>query len=178
MIRDLKFRLLCRRHSDEIYRYARGLLGNEADAEDATQEALLRLWQSLSKVPSSKARAWLYRTTRNYSLDVLRRRSREAAPQLLGDEVIEAFDAGDGAEPGQRVDSETLREKIDAALQRLSETQRSVFLLYEVNGLRYREIADHLDIPVNSVKVYLLRARKKLQHFLNHERPWTLTSTK
>jgi hypothetical protein len=47
MIRELEFKVLCQRHSDEIYRYARALLANQADAEDATQEVLLRLWNHL-----------------------------------------------------------------------------------------------------------------------------------
>ena len=45
MIRELEFKILCERHSDQIYRYARSLLANQADAEDATQEVLLRLWR-------------------------------------------------------------------------------------------------------------------------------------
>jgi RNA polymerase sigma-70 factor (ECF subfamily) len=61
---------------------------------------------------------------------------------------------------------------MDAALQALPHNLRSVFVLYEVNGLRYREIAEHLDIPINSVKVHLLRARKRLQELLRKEKLW------
>lgn len=62
MVRELQFRLLCHRHCDDIYRYARSLLRNTADAEDATQEVLLRLWQNLSTTRFSNVRAWLLRT--------------------------------------------------------------------------------------------------------------------
>jgi RNA polymerase sigma factor (sigma-70 family) len=50
---------------------------------------------------------------------------------------------------------------------------RTVFILYEINGLRYRQIAEQLEIPLNSVKVHLLRARRKLQELLRKERTWT-----
>jgi RNA polymerase sigma-70 factor (ECF subfamily) len=50
-----------------------------------------------------------------------------------------------------------------------------VFILYEVNGLRYREIAETLEIPVNSVKVYLLRARQRLSKTVAEKEPWMKT---
>lgn len=138
------------------------MLGNAADAEDAVQEVLLRLWNHLGEVKVSKARAWLYRTTRNHCLDMLRQRARVEAVVMVGGGEMEAMaDAGCG-EPDLAADAETLRRRMDVALQALPHNLRSVFILYEVNGLRYREIAEHLDIPINSVKVHLLRARTGL----------------
>ena len=66
MIRELEFQVLSQRHCDEIHRYALGLLGNQADAEDATQEVLLRLWNHLPRLNLFNIRAWLFQTTRNY----------------------------------------------------------------------------------------------------------------
>ena len=80
MIRELEFQVLSQRHCDEIYRFALGLLGNPADAEDATQEALLRLWNHLPRLNLFNIRGWLFQTTRNYCLDQIRRRSRAASP--------------------------------------------------------------------------------------------------
>jgi RNA polymerase sigma-70 factor (ECF subfamily) len=57
-------------------------------------------------------------------------------------------------------------EKIKEAIQKLPENLKSIFVLYEIEGFKYREISQILDIPLNSVKVYLLRARKKLQEEL------------
>ncbi len=173
MIRELRFKILCRRHADEIYRFVRCMLGNATDAEDATQEVLLRLWLNLSTVRVLKARSWLYRTARNHCLDQIRRRSMVTLPILPGAEMLEKI-VDEGCEnPSRAADRDHLRMRIDAALQSLSETLRSVFILYEVNGLRYRQIAEQLDLPINSVKVHLLRARRKLRELLRKEKTWT-----
>lgn len=175
MIRELEFKLLCHRHCDEIYRYARSLLGNAADAEDATQEVLLRLWRSLPKTQLLNARAWLLRTTRNYCLDEIRRRSNRFAPILVNADILSECRDELAADPSASTDAQFMQEHVSDALQELPETLRSVFVLYEVNGLRYREIAETLEIPINSVKVYLLRARKKLQQLLTKQKTWMTT---
>jgi RNA polymerase sigma-70 factor, ECF subfamily len=173
MIRELRFRILCRRYGDEIYRFTRSMLGSAADAEDATQEVLLRLWNNMPGIPLLEARAWLYRTSRNYCLDQIRRRSCVATPVTAGAEALdEVVDEGCG-DPSRAADLDQLRDRMDAALQSLPELLRTVFILYEINGLRYHQIADQLEIPLNSVKVHLLRARKKLQELLRKERTWT-----
>lgn len=170
MIREIEFRVLCQRHSDEIYRFARSFLANEADAEDATQEVLLRLWNHLPKMYLLNLRAWLLRTTRCYCLDEIRRRSNRAAPMLLDDEILAEQPDESAANPSAAADSSFRLEEARRLLLRLPENLRSVFVLYEVNGLRYREIAEVLEIPINSVKVYLLRAREKLATFVNEEK--------
>src|ERR1051325_10390942 len=162
MIRELEFQALSQRHCDEIYRYALGLLGSPADAEDATQEALLRLWNHLPRLNLFKIRGWLFRTTRNYCLDQIRRRSRVVSPNEDAGEAVEDWPDDLAVDPSFAADSNFQLEQARQALLKLPETLRSVFVLYEVNGLRYREIASMLGIPINTVKVDLLRARQKL----------------
>lgn len=176
MIRELEFQLITQRHCDEIYRYALGLLGNPADAEDAAQEALLRLWNHLPRLNLFNIRAWLYQTTRNYCLDQIRRRSHAASPNSMAvdpDEFFEELPDDFAVDPSFAADASLQLEHARLALQKLPETLRSVFLLYEVNGLRYREIASTLGMPVNTVKVNLLRARQKLSKLIQKEESWT-----
>jgi RNA polymerase sigma factor (sigma-70 family) len=175
MIRELEFQLLCQRHCDEIFRYARGLLGNRADAEDATQEVLLRLWNHLPRINLFHIRGWLYRTTRNYCLDEIRRRSHQTAPVSPGDEILENCPDDLAVDPSFAADSTFRLEQARGALLKLPEMLRSVFVLYEVNGLRYREIAATLGMPINTVKVNLLRARQKLSKLMPKEESWTKT---
>jgi RNA polymerase sigma-70 factor (ECF subfamily) len=174
MIRELEFQLLCQRHSDEIYRYARGILGNQADAEDATQEALLRLWMHLPRIHLFGTRAWLFRTTRNYCLDLLRRRLRKPST-ALDQEMVEDWPDDLAVDPSAAADSSFRLEQARRLLLKLPEALRSAFILYEVNGLRYREIANVLGIPVNTVKVNLLRARERLSKLIPtvKEESWT-----
>lgn len=56
--------------------------------------------------------------------------------------------------------------KVKEAIERLPDNLKSIFVLFEINGMKYREISATLDLPINTVKVYLLRARKKLQEEL------------
>lgn len=176
MIRELEFKILCDRHSDEIYRFARSMLANPADAEDATQEVLLRLWNRLPTLYPFNLRAWLLQTTRFYCLDQIRRRKKLAAPILSENE--EPVDQADehAVDPSVAAESSSRLEEAHKLLLRLPENLRSVFVLYEVNGLRYREIADVLGMPINSVKVYLLRARERLSKLTHEEEVCPKTS--
>jgi RNA polymerase sigma-70 factor (ECF subfamily) len=175
MIRELEFKVLCQRHRDEIYRYARALLANTADAEDAAQEVLLRLWNHLPRLNPFNLRAWLLRTTHHYCLDQIRRRSKRAEPMLSDIETLEERADELAVNPGLAADSSSRLEQARSALAKLPENLRSVFILYEVNGLRYREIAETLEIPVNSVKVYLWRARQRLSKTIAEKEPWMKT---
>jgi RNA polymerase sigma-70 factor (ECF subfamily) len=175
MIRELEFKILSQRHADEIYRYARSLLANETDAEDATQEVLLRLWNHLPSLKLFHIRAWLLRTTRWYCLNQIRRRNNHAAPIAVEDDFLAELPDESVVNPSQAADSSFRLEQARAALHALPENLRSVFILYEVNGLRYREIAETLGIPLNTVKVYLLRAREKLTQLISKEEPCTKT---
>jgi RNA polymerase sigma-70 factor (ECF subfamily) len=170
MLRELKFKSHCRRHSDDVYRFARSLLGNASDAEDATQEILLKLWNNMSTITRTDVRPWLLRTTRNHCIDQIRRRRGEQAPWQ--DEFMETQEDESVLDPRAAADHASFRKEIDVALQGLSENLRSVFILHEINGLRYREVADALEMTINSVKVYLSRARAELKQRLTHHEQW------
>jgi len=175
MIRELEFKILCRRHGDEIYRYARSLLFNRADAEDATQEVLLRLWTHLPRINLVNIRAWLLRTTRCYCLDQLRHQAHIATGIPMDQGTLEDLPDELAINPSLAADSSIRLEQARRALFKLPENLRSVFILYEINGLRYREIAQTLGMPINSVKVYLSRARVQLSHLSTKPEPWMKT---
>jgi RNA polymerase sigma-70 factor, ECF subfamily len=169
MIRELKFKMLCQKHADDVYRFSRSILRNAEDAEDATQEILIKLWRNVSDVSTMRARGWIMKTTRNHCLNMLRQRSR-ADSVISGDEGDLDGITDENSQGAESVFFGTeLRSRIDEALDRLPEKLKSVFVLYEVNGLKYREISECLDIPVNSVKVYLLRSRSMLKEILARE---------
>lgn len=169
MIRELKFKMLCQRHADDIYRFSRSILGNAEDAEDAAQEILLKLWRNVSDVSTMHARGWIMKTTRNHCLNMLRQRSRTTA--VLSDCDGDLDGVMDKKSRGAEAvfHGTELRSRIDNALNLLPEKLKSVFVLYEVNGMKYREISESLDIPINSVKVYLSRSRSRLKEILAGE---------
>jgi RNA polymerase sigma-70 factor (ECF subfamily) len=116
-------------------------------------------------------RAWLMQTTRRYCLDQIRRRTNRAAPMLLDDEILDDRPDELATDPSHAADSSIRLEQARSLLLKLPENLRSVFVLYEVNGLRYREIAAALEMPINSVKVYLSRAREQLSKLVTEEEP-------
>lgn len=170
MLTRLKFNLLCQCHRDSVYRYAWGMVGNAADAEDITQEALIRLWDHLSRIEILSVRAWLLTATRNLCIDHIRRNKRRAESFVGDTGLLDNTSDEQRSSPAEAADDSMTRERAEAAIQALPEMQRTVFLLHEVEGMKYRQIADSLGIPVNTVKVYLLRARRSIhQELFSHE---------
>jgi RNA polymerase sigma-70 factor (ECF subfamily) len=144
----------------------RRLAGNEADALDAAQEALIALVRGL---PGFDGRAafstWAYRVATNACLDELRRRGRRPDPGLPEVEEVPR-----GGPPG--VDDDVAdRLDIDAALQRLPEEFRAPVVLRDLAGLDYAEIAAVLDIPPGTVRSRIARGRAALARHLGNQAP-------
>jgi RNA polymerase sigma-70 factor (ECF subfamily) len=146
---------------DRVYRSAFRLTGTSADAEDVTQDVFVRLPNALVGFAGASEQFghWLRRVTVRQALMHLRagRRRREVSV----DAVANLFAASDDA---------ANRLTIDAALARLSEEHRLVFLLKEVEGYEHREIAELLSISVANSEVRLHRARRELRELLRGSR--------
>ena len=156
-----RFRQLCREHRDRIYTFAWYYMGNREDAEDITQEVLLRLWRHRPSNDAEGAAAWLTRVARNACLDALRRRRSYRA-------VISAQDPEPALRQARASGSERaeLQLNLEAALTRLDSPYREIVILREIQGLPYGDISRSLDLPLNTVKVYLHRGRKRLRALL------------
>jgi RNA polymerase sigma-70 factor (ECF subfamily) len=151
---------LVRQHADLVYRVARRVTGNDADAADATQEALVKLWNHLDGVEPASRRAWSARVARNAALDLVRRRQVRPQPLDAGQEDAAPCT---GLLPDAEAEAAEIRHSVSAAVQRLAEPYRSIVVLREIEGLSYAEVADALDLPLNTLKVYLHRARLRLR---------------
>ena len=146
------------------------MLKNKMDADDVTQEVLIRIWQNIDKFNMMAAKTWIIRTTNNLCIDYLRRRSAAVKRENEIDELFEETYSThkNNENPYLITHFKMVASKIKEAIQNLPENLRSVFVLYEIEEMKYKEISKALDIPINSVKVYLLRARKKLQEELKN----------
>ncbi len=138
------------------------------DAEDITQEVMIRVWQNIDNFKFTSAKVWIIKTTHNLCIDLIRKRKVLVNSQVEIDEQFEEDykDINPANNPEYKLELNALSGKIKEAIQNLPENLRRIFVLYEINGLKYKEIADMLGLPLNSVKVYLLRARKRLQEEL------------
>ncbi len=168
MLETLGYKALVNRYKNKIFSYALYMVKNRMDAEDISQEVLIRLWKNMGKFKLSAAGSWIMRTTYNLCIDYLIRTQIANQRSVFIDEDFEdrVVDNNRLNQPEATTLQSITDERIKTAIQTLPENLRSVFVLYEIEGLKYKEISDVLDMPINSVKVYILRARKKLQERL------------
>jgi RNA polymerase sigma-70 factor (ECF subfamily) len=159
---------LFRRYRVVAYRVAYRLLGREADALDAVQDAFVKALTHLEQFRGhSSFKTWLLRIVSNAALDVGRHRRRDArTPQAPRDDPPDRFGPADLPPPDAELDRADLRAKIDAALSRLPQSQRQTFVLHADGGLSYREVADALRISIGTVMSRLFYARQKLKLLL------------
>lgn len=162
------FQELVRRHRDRVYTLAFYSLKNREDAEDVTQEVLIRLWNHYRRLEGEHLAAWIVRVTKNACVDAVRRRQtryRHEAPTSEDDDRLERAPSHD-AGPERDAEAAQFRRCLKAALGDVPEPYRSIVILREIQGLAYDEIAKAVDKPLNTVKVYLHRGRKMLREQL------------
>ena len=158
---------LLRRHYDRIYNICRRIAGNDADAADATQEALMAIVRGLPKFDNRAAfSTWSYRVATNACLDELRRRKRRPTPGLVNEHDGWAAHQGDDPEPA--FDEQlVVRDELQAALNQLPEEFRAAVVLRDCGGLDYAEIAEVLGIPPGTVRSRIARGRAKLAEIVD-----------
>ncbi len=153
-------RALALRHGPRIHGYAARLLGDRHEAEDITQEVMLRLWKMAPRWRSGEARlsTWLYRVASNLCTDRLRRRAARAGPALQ--DVPEPPDEGPSAleslSEGERVAA------LNAALSELPERQRMAIVLRHLEGLSNPRIAQIMGVSVEAVESLVARGKRAL----------------
>ena len=152
--RDRAFERLLTAYRGRVYRLALSYVRSPADAEDLAQEAFVRLWRAL---PLYDGRAsfstWLYVIARNACLSELRRRAARPTAPLDGDAVDPAAPMGSAVD--HRLECEQLVESLD-------EPQRRIVRLFYLEDRSYEQVATMLDMPINTVRSHLHRARKRL----------------
>ena len=149
---------LLRRHYDRLYGLCRRLAGEESDALDACQEALIAIARGINRFDGrSSFNTWSYRVATNACLDELRRRRRRPAPAPVVDVPTDATIAERAA----------LRVDVDAALAQLPLDYRTAVVLRDLAGLSYEDIADVLSVPIGTVRSRIARGRAALVPLLS-----------
>jgi RNA polymerase sigma-70 factor (ECF subfamily) len=167
---ETKYQFLIEQYKNNIYSYALYMMKNRMDAEDISQEVMIKIWQNVGRFNILSAKTWIMKTTHNLCIDYLRKRQSSYSRELSIDEEF-ADTYTDGVEvnnPLIKTHLKMMTDKIKKAIQNLPEKLKGVFVLYEIQGMKYREISKALEMPINTVKVNLLRARRKLQEELKH----------
>lgn len=177
------FEALVGRHQTSLLNFFFRLVWDRGVAEDLSQEVLLRLYlHSADYEPRAKFTTYLYRIARNCWVDHMRRTKGERKMRSLDAESEEGHTLAEtlaiGVEdPSSMARKSELADAVIEAVDGLPEEQKLVFILSEVQGLKYDEIGETLDIPVGTVKSRMFHAVKRLRNKLgrslkNARGPW------
>jgi RNA polymerase sigma-70 factor (ECF subfamily) len=159
-----------------VYSIAMSVLKDPDDAADLAQEAFVRLFRALPQYNGeSRFTTWLYRLVVNLGRDELRKRNRQVPiiPQIADEEEQEPLatvaDDDRWIDPARALDARELRDDVRRALAQLEEHYRLVLTLYYFDDMKYADIAEVLDLPLNTVKSHIRRGKERLAALLQAE---------
>jgi RNA polymerase sigma-70 factor (ECF subfamily) len=159
---EAAFAELVRLHHRRAYAVARAIVLSHEDAEDAVQDGFLHAYRALDRFRSDQPfGAWLNRIVANAALDLVRRRKVRDADELPETVAMPFRDPGEADE---------LRTRLSEALTHLSDRQRSVIVLHDVEGFTHGEIGSMLGIPEGTARSDLHHARAALRRLLKDVR--------
>lgn len=169
------FERLIKDYQKMAYNVAYRIMGNEEDAKDMTQEALIKVFKNLKKFRmDSSFSTWLYRIVMNTCKDELRKKKMKVIS------IDQPIETGDGQvymeledqrlKPDEIVASKETQKEVHQALQEVNETNRMVVVLRDIKGFSYSEISDIMDVPVGTIKSRINRGRQELKNILMNKR--------
>ena len=162
------FGVLMDRYERKLFSYARKFLTGQDNIEDVVQEVFIKTYQNIKSFDASqKFSPWIYRIAHNTFVNALRKNAK--SPLRFFD--FDTFTAHPVYEDTMPIEKEQKRvnEVIDQGLDKLSPEYREIIILYYIQNLSYKEIADILHIPIGTVSVRLLRAKKALKKYVPNE---------
>ena len=158
----LAFDILYKRYHKRLFHFANSILKSEADAENIVQEVFVRLWENRHKI--EKVRPFLFSVAYNTTISLIRKKIKD---QKFIDHLKNLPESW---EQPVNIDLEyqELREKVETIVSDLPDRQREVYLLSRKDGMSYAQIAEKLNISVNTVENHLVRALKVLRKELGN----------
>ncbi|MGC4035086.1 MAG: RNA polymerase sigma factor [Chitinophagaceae bacterium] len=142
-------------YADNVFRFIVKNLRNEEDARDVVQTAFEKMWRNRDEVDATKSKSYLFTVAYHQMIDHIRKNKRIQLKEDFGDEV-KVHDRP----------AHNMKKVLEEALNRLSETQKSLVLLKDYEGYSYEEIGKITGLNESQVKVYLHRARTQLKNYL------------
>ncbi len=163
------FRRLADEYGGRVFTFALHSLRSREDAEDVTQELLIRLWNHRDTIDPARTHAWVMRVARNLVIDASRRRRARAVVFADGTDAEAAARVVADAPRADAAERDELCARLETAVAALDEPYRTVVIMREIQSYSYNEIAEALEMPLGTVKVYLHRARRKLREHIRRE---------
>jgi RNA polymerase sigma-70 factor (ECF subfamily) len=159
---------LVTRHQDRLYNTVFRLLNNSEDARDVVQEAFLHAYQSLHSFKGdARFFTWLYRIAVNTAISFKRKRRVVLRLQPTGDGGgTDPLDPNETNRPGHGIEMAEQEKRVHEALSRLSPEHRSVLVMKDMDGMKYEDMAEVLQVPIGTIRSRLHRARLEIREVL------------
>jgi RNA polymerase sigma factor (sigma-70 family) len=141
--------------ADNVYRFIFKNLGNKEDSKDVVQTAFEKLWINRAQVDNTRSKSFLFTVAYNQMIDHIRKSKRITYKESFKEESKVTYQ-----------NHNSVKKILEEALQKLSETQKSLVLLKDYEGYSYEEIGKITGLSESQVKVYLHRARLQLKNYL------------
>jgi RNA polymerase sigma-70 factor, ECF subfamily len=166
------FGVLVRRYQDRLFNTVIRLVDNPEDAHDVVQEAFLNAYQSLDGFKGdSLFFTWLYRIAVNTAISMRRKQrvSLSIDTNRNGEQRIDPLDPSEQSRPGHALEQAEQERRIQHALSRLSPEHRAVLVMKDMEGQKYENMAEVLQVPIGTIRSRLHRARLELRQLLEQD---------
>jgi len=151
-------------HGKALRNYLMYKFGNQEQADDMAQEAFIKLWQNCKDVPLEKAKSYVYTIANNASLNVIAHQKVKLNYKNTTSHLDRTNE-----NPEFLLEEKQFKDKLVLAIENLNETQRVAFLMHRIDGKKYAEIAEELNISIKAVEkrihLALIELRKEFQNF-------------
>ncbi len=156
----IAFDFLYKKYSKRLYKFGYTILKSQEDAENLLQDVFLCLWENRFKIEKdSSVKYYLFTVTYNTAISLLRKKAKESQfieyLQTLQDNTVMSVDV--------ELEYNELTAKLDEIINDLPVRQKEVYLLHKVEGLKYHEVAERLNISINTVENHMSRALKTIR---------------
>lgn len=165
---EASFQSLVEQFGERVYNQALRILGNREEAEEATQDVFVRIWQALPKFRGdAKISTWIWRITTNVCIS---RRNKKTADHISFDDENKhssiAIEDRSG-NPWQQYVAREEQVQLEHLISRLPVEEAAAITLFYLEGLDYKEIADVMQLPIGTVATKLHRGRERLRQIIN-----------
>lgn len=172
------FEELISSYQKKVLNLAYRMLGSVSDAEDAAQEIFIKVFRSLYSFNEQSAfSTWIYKVATNVCLDILRKRKRQNGGAMISinrynsqDDEYELPIEDTAPSPYEEAQKKEAMRALGSALDLLSEEQRAVIVMRDINGLSYEEIADVMECSLGTIKSRINRSRLALRKLLEKDK--------
>jgi len=156
----IAFDELYKKYCKRIYKFGYSILKSQEETENLVQEVFLNLWENRQKVEKdSSVKSYIFAITYNSAISIIRKKTRE----IKFIEYLQSLQ-GNLEEPVDlKLEYNELADKLDEIVNALPLRQKEVYLLHRVEGLKYNEIAQRLNLSVNTVENHMVRALKTIR---------------